>query len=184
MRQVFVLIVVFATLSFVFCANTMVDKLKGTANVNAKLQTSGATNKLQRTQPVQAARLNAPIRSKRSVPVAKLQNTNTKLQSHGVNLNAGGKATLKASPNQLKTNMLKGGYGYDSYGYDSYGYDSYSYESYCDPYDSYCDSYESYSYCDPYDSYCDSYESDYYSYESYCDPYYDSYCDSYEYYKK
>jgi hypothetical protein len=183
MRKVFVLIAVLATLSFVFGANTLADKLKATANSNAKLQASGTPNKLQRTQPVQAARLNAPVRSKRSVPVARL-NAKAKVQSSGAKLNTVGQAALKASPNQLKTSMLKGGYGYDSYGYDSYGYDSYSYESYCDPYDSYCDSYESYSYCDPYDSYCDSYESDYYSYESYCDPYYDSYCDSYEYYKK
>ncbi len=124
MRQVFVLIVVFATLAFVIGANT---------------------GKVQGANGVKSARLNAgvagPARSKRSV---------AKLNANGVK---SGQAKLNAAAN-LKGGHGGYGYdsygSYESYcdpydpycdSYESY---SYSYESYCDPYDPYCDSYEYY----------------------------------------
>jgi hypothetical protein len=64
MKKVFVLIVVFATLSFVFGAKTMNAKLSGP---NGKLQASGRVDKIQASN---GARLNiaaGPTRSKRSV---------------------------------------------------------------------------------------------------------------------
>jgi hypothetical protein len=160
MRLLFALVVVLATFNMAHNApaGLKADRLKAKVDVN-----------------LAGGHIDAQLKA----PGDMLSANNVQLQNNGAKLNAGVQAKLRASPNQLKANMLKGGYGYDSYGYDSYGYNSY-----CDPYDSYCDSYESYSYCDPYDSYCDSYS--YESYESYCDPHYDSYCDSYsyEYYKR